>query len=130
MLGGWWRWELVSLDGVAPGQMVRASASVNLPLHHKVHKFSSGTGSPGWSGKKDRKMVVVVVVVVLMLLVFICECVFRIKALRRSELVLLLQTVRLVMQLLLNVVSAIRIDADAANVDYELMSDGSVMVID
>jgi len=30
------------------------SASVNLPLHHKVQKFSSGTGSPGWSRKKGR----------------------------------------------------------------------------
>jgi len=28
-------------------------------LHHKVQKFSSGTGSPGWSRKKGRKMVVV-----------------------------------------------------------------------
>jgi len=28
------------------------SASVNLPLHHKVQKFSSGTSSPGWSRKK------------------------------------------------------------------------------
>jgi len=34
-------------------------ASVNLPLHHKVQKFSSGTGSPGWSRKKGRKTVVV-----------------------------------------------------------------------
>ena len=34
------------------------SASVDLPLHHKVQKFSSGTGSPGWSRKKGRKMVV------------------------------------------------------------------------
>jgi len=34
------------------------SASVNLPLHHKVQKFSSGTGSPGWSWKKGRKTVV------------------------------------------------------------------------
>jgi len=48
---GWWRWALVSSDGVAPSQMVSVSASVNLPLHHKVHKFSSGTGSPGWSRK-------------------------------------------------------------------------------
>ena len=39
--------------------MVGVSASVNLPLHHKVQKFSSGTGSPGWSQKKGRKMVVV-----------------------------------------------------------------------
>jgi len=39
--------------------MVDVSASVNLSLHHKVQKFSSGTGSPGWSRKKDRKTVVV-----------------------------------------------------------------------
>jgi len=43
--------------------MVRISASVNLPLHRKVQKFSSGTGSPGWSRKKGRKTVVVVVVI-------------------------------------------------------------------
>jgi len=42
-----WRWALVSPDGVAPNRMVGVSASVNLPLHHKVQKFSSGTGSPG-----------------------------------------------------------------------------------
>jgi len=39
--------------------MVGVSASVNLPLHHEVQKFSSGTGSPGWSRKKGRKTVVV-----------------------------------------------------------------------
>ena len=39
------------------------SASVNLPLHRKVQKFSSGTGSPRWSRKKGRNMVVVVVCV-------------------------------------------------------------------
>jgi len=32
--------------------MVGVSASVNLPLHHEVQKFSSGTGSPGWSRRK------------------------------------------------------------------------------
>ena len=58
-MGGWWRWALVSLDGVAPSWMVSVSASVNLPLHHKVQKFSSGTGSAGWSRKKGRKTVVV-----------------------------------------------------------------------
>jgi len=61
-MGGWWRWALVSLDGVAPSQMVSVPASVNRPLHHKVQKFSSGTGSPVWSWKKSRKTVVVVVV--------------------------------------------------------------------
>jgi len=48
---GWRRWALVSPDGVVPSQMVDVSASVNLPLHHKVQKFSSGTGSPGWARK-------------------------------------------------------------------------------
>ena len=43
---------------VAPSRTVGVSASVNLPLHHKVQKFSSGTGSPGWSRKKSRKTVV------------------------------------------------------------------------
>jgi len=40
--------------------MVGVSASVNVPLHHKGQKFSSGTGSPEWSGKKGCKTVVVV----------------------------------------------------------------------
>jgi len=53
--GGWWRWALVSLDGVAPSRMVSVSASVNLPLHHKVQKFSSGTGSPDGPGKRAIK---------------------------------------------------------------------------
>jgi len=41
-MGEWWRWALVSLDGVAPNLMIGVSASVNLPLHHKDQKFSSG----------------------------------------------------------------------------------------
>jgi len=61
--GGSWRWALVSLDGVAPSRMVGVSAFVDLPLHHKVQKFSSGTGSSGWSLKRGCKTVVVVVVV-------------------------------------------------------------------
>jgi len=44
-------------------RMVGVSASVNLPLHHKVQTFSSGTGLPGWSRKKGRHKTVVVVVV-------------------------------------------------------------------
>jgi len=60
----WWRWALVTSDGVAPSRVVGVSASVNLPLHCKVQKFSSGTNSPGWSQKNGHKMVVVVVVVV------------------------------------------------------------------
>jgi len=55
--GGHW---LVRMEWRPAGWLV--SPCVNLPLHHKVQKFSSGTGSPGWSRKKGRKMVVVVVV--------------------------------------------------------------------
>ena len=33
---GWWMWALLSPDRVAPIWMVGVSASVNLPLHHKV----------------------------------------------------------------------------------------------
>jgi len=54
-----WRWALVGPYAVAPSRMVGVSASDNLPLYHKVQKFSSGTGSPGWSRKKGHKMVVV-----------------------------------------------------------------------
>ena len=43
--------------------MVGVSASANLPLHHKVQKFSSGTGSTRWSWKMGNKTVGVVVVV-------------------------------------------------------------------
>jgi len=56
---GWWRWALVSPDRVACSRMVGVSASVNLPFHHKVQKFSSGIGSPWCSRKKGRKTVVV-----------------------------------------------------------------------
>ena len=59
MMGGWWRWALASPHGVAPSWMVSVSASVNLPLHLEVQKFSSGTGSPGWSWKNGCKMAVV-----------------------------------------------------------------------
>ena len=61
-MGGWRRCALVSPDGVARSRMDSVSASINLPLHHKVQKFFSGPGSPGWSGKKGRKTVVVAVV--------------------------------------------------------------------
>ena len=53
--GGHW---LVRMQWHPAGWSV--SASVNLPLHHKVQKFFSGTGSTGWSRKKGRKMVVCV----------------------------------------------------------------------
>jgi len=58
-MGGRWRWALISPDGVGPTHMVGVSACIYLSLHHKVQKFSSGTGSPGWSRKKGCKTVVV-----------------------------------------------------------------------
>jgi len=59
---------MASPDGVAPSQMVGVPASVNLPLHHKVLKFSSGTGCPVTRvvPEKGRKMVVVWWMVVMM----------------------------------------------------------------
>jgi len=57
MVGG--RHWLVWMQWRPTGRSV--SASVNLPLHHKVQKFSSGTGSLRWSQKKGHKMVVVYV---------------------------------------------------------------------
>ena len=47
--------SVVSLDGVAPGRMVGVFASVNLPLHYKVQKFSSGIGSLTGPGKRAVK---------------------------------------------------------------------------
>jgi len=55
LYGGGGHW-LVRMEWRPAGWLV--SASVNLPLHDKVQKFSSGTGSPGWSRKKGRKLVV------------------------------------------------------------------------
>jgi len=52
--GGWWRWTLVSLCGVAPNRIVCVSAFVNLPLHHKVQNFVLYC-SPGWSRKRVVK---------------------------------------------------------------------------
>ena len=52
-MGGWWRWALVSPDGVAPSRMVSMSASVNLPLHHNTMSRSSllAPAHPGGPGK-------------------------------------------------------------------------------
>ena len=54
------KWGMVVGSGVEwrLSQTICVSASVNLPLYH-VQKFSSGTGSPGWSRKKGHKTVVV-----------------------------------------------------------------------
>ena len=56
---GWWRWALVSPDGVAPSWMVGVSASVNLPLHHTVQKFLFWHWLTQVVPEKGRKTVVV-----------------------------------------------------------------------
>jgi len=38
-MGGWWRWALISRDGVAPSWMVGVSVSVNLPLYCKSRSY-------------------------------------------------------------------------------------------
>jgi len=56
----WWRWALVSPDEVVPSRMVGVSASVGLPVHHKVQKFSSAPAHPGsgvWICADDRELV-------------------------------------------------------------------------
>jgi len=51
-MGGWWRWALISPDGVAPSRIVGVSASINLPLLHKVLKFLLPPAHPGGTGKR------------------------------------------------------------------------------
>jgi len=58
-MGGWWRWALVSPDGVAPSRMVGVSVSVNLPLHIKSRSSLLALAHPGGPGK-GREMVVTV----------------------------------------------------------------------
>ena len=58
--GGVGHWLLVRMEWRPSGWLVRLPL-LNLPLHHKVQKFSSGTGSPRWSRKKGRKTVVILV---------------------------------------------------------------------
>ena len=52
---GWWRWALVSPDGVAPSRVVGVSASVNLPLHHKVQCSLLALAHPDGPGKRAVK---------------------------------------------------------------------------
>jgi len=54
-MGGWWRWTLVSPDGVAFSRMVIVSASVNLPLHHTSRSSLLAPSHPGGPGKRAVK---------------------------------------------------------------------------
>jgi len=53
--------HLVRMEWRPAGWSVCLPLAISLHLYHKVHKFSSDTGSPGWSRKKGRKTVVVVI---------------------------------------------------------------------
>jgi len=53
--GGWWRWALVSLDGVAPSWMVSVSSSVNLPCTIKSRSFLLAPAHLGGPGKRAVK---------------------------------------------------------------------------
>jgi len=53
--GGWWRWALVSADGVAPSQMVGVSASVNFPCTIKSRSSLLAPAHQGGPGKRAVK---------------------------------------------------------------------------
>jgi len=55
---GWWRWALVSSDGVAPSRMISVSASVNLTFTIKSRSSLLAPAHPGGPGKNGRKTVV------------------------------------------------------------------------
>ena len=59
-MGGWWRWALVSPDGVAPSRMVYVSASVNFPFTIKSTSSLLAPAHLGGPGRKGCKTVVVV----------------------------------------------------------------------
>jgi len=54
-MAGWWRWALVSPDGVAPSWMVCVSASVNLTLHNKSRSSLLAPAHPDGPGKRAVK---------------------------------------------------------------------------
>ena len=61
---------MVSPDGVAPSKMVSVSASVNLPLHHKVQSSLLAPAHPGGPGKRAVKRLCVVVVIMCIGIIF------------------------------------------------------------
>ena len=54
-MGRWWRWALVSPDGVAPSQMVSVSASVNLPCSIQSRSSLLAPAHPSGPGKRAVK---------------------------------------------------------------------------
>ena len=54
-MGEWWRWALVSLDGVVPSRMVGVSASVIFPCTIKFRNSFLAPSHPGGPGKRVVK---------------------------------------------------------------------------
>ena len=54
-MGGWWRWALVSPDGVAPSRMVGVSASVIFPCTIKSRNSLLAPAHLGGPGKRAIK---------------------------------------------------------------------------
>ena len=54
-MGGWWRWALVSPDGVVPSRMVGVSVSVNLPCTIKSTSSLLAPAHMGDPGKRAAK---------------------------------------------------------------------------
>jgi len=52
---GWWRWALVSMDGVAPSRMVSVSASVIFPCTIKSRSSLLAPAHLGGPGKRAVK---------------------------------------------------------------------------
>ena len=75
---------MLSPDGVASSRFVCVFAFVNLPLHHKVQKFSSDTGSPGWSWKKAIKLLECGGFVAFCVFLPFCSCIICICCIRRN----------------------------------------------
>ena len=61
--GGWCRWAMVSLDGVALSWMVYVSASFNLPCTIKSGSSLLAPAHPGGPGKRAVKRLCVCVCV-------------------------------------------------------------------
>jgi len=61
-MGGWWRWALVSPDGVAPSRMVSLSASVTR-CTIKSRSSLLAPAHPGGPGKRAIKRLCVCVCV-------------------------------------------------------------------
>jgi len=76
-MGGWWRWALVSLDGVVPSQMVVVSLCLPLlmfPCTIKSRSCLLAPAHPGGQGKRAVKWLWFVVCGGVVCLLLCCCC--------------------------------------------------------